>query len=86
MFIGEQLGLVDAGQVERLRNVIQAFGLPTSTVTDVAAVRDRMKSDKKISEGRQTWVLPTRDGGVILSKDVPESLVDAAVASVLTGD
>lgn len=85
MFIGERLDLIDAESVERMTALITAYGLPTSATVDRESVRARMMSDKKISGGRQTWVLPERRGGVILSQDVPDTVVDDALASVLTG-
>lgn len=84
MVIGERMGLIEADRVHRITALMVAFGLPTSAPADPQTVRARMMSDKKISEGRQTWILPMEGGGVIMSRDVPDDLVEEAVALVLT--
>ncbi|MDQ3541679.1 MAG: 3-dehydroquinate synthase [Chloroflexota bacterium] len=83
LIIGEGMDLIDAERVDRITSLITAFGLPTSASFDMETVRSRMMSDKKITEVRQTWILPVREGGVIMSRDVPDAVVDDALASVL---
>lgn len=84
MFIGERMGLVDAERVERVTTLIEKFGLPTSSIAHRETVQARMTSDKKIAAGRQSWILPLRKGGVTVTNDVPDSIVDDALAFVLT--
>lgn len=84
MLIGERMGLVDGERVDRVTSLIEAYGLPTFADADAETVRTRMMSDKKISEGLQTWILPVQEGGVIMSRDVPRTVVEEALASVLT--
>ena len=42
-----------------------------------------MGRDKKAQAGRVAWVLPTRLGEVVLRRDVPDALVEAALDQVL---
>ena len=84
MLIGERMGLVEAEHVERITSLVETFGLPTFATVDKETVRTRMMSDKKISGGHQTWILPVQGGGVVMSRDVQETFVEDALASVLT--
>lgn len=86
LLIAERMNLIDSARVERITSLIAAFGLPTSASAERKTVRDRMMSDKKIAEGHQTWILPVQDGGVIMSREVPDAAVEAALGSVLTGN
>lgn len=83
MLIGERMDLIEPDRVDRLASLITAFGLPTTARADPDTVRVRMRSDKKIAGGRQTWIIPVQDGGVTLTRDVPDALVEDALASVL---
>jgi 3-dehydroquinate synthetase len=80
--IAELMDLVDPGGGTRIRNLIEAFGLPLVADVDPRDVLEKMLSDKKKSSGRQTWVLPHRDGRVRLHNDVPEAVVLQAVQFV----
>lgn len=86
LFISERMQFTDAAYVERITTLIKRFGLPTSASADPEAVRTRMLSDKKIAAGKQTWILPLKDGGVVRSTDVPAALVESALAFVLRED
>jgi 3-dehydroquinate synthetase len=41
-----------------------------------------MKSDKKKASGKQKWVLPVEAGRVTITTDVPDAIIDRALASV----
>jgi len=47
-----------------------------------SAVRDHLAIDKKHAGGRLRWVLPTADG-VVVRPDVPDAVVEAAIAGLL---
>jgi 3-dehydroquinate synthetase len=80
--IAELMDLVDAGHCARIRDLIAAYGLPLVADVDPDQVLQKMLADKKKSRGRQTWVLPHRDGQVNLHNDVPDSVVLQAVQFV----
>jgi len=86
LFISERMSLTNAAHVECITTLIERFGLPTTASSDPAVVTTRMLSDKKIAAGKQTWILPLRDGGVTRSTDVPATLVEDALAFVLRDD
>jgi 3-dehydroquinate synthase len=83
LLIAGRLALLDAADVDRVTALLDAFGLPATATADPAAVRARLRNDKKVSGGRQTWVLPVRAGGVTLTQDVPEAAIEEALAAVL---
>ena len=71
-------GMCPAVDADRLKNLIHAFGLPTSIPS--TANRDRLKgyllTDKKTVAGRPFFVLPTAIGRVEITADVDEALID----------
>ena len=83
MTIARHMNLAGAEQESRVRALVAAFGLPVRAAFDPGAVRQKMLSDKKRQDGAQRWVLPVREGGVVLRSDVPQDVVDSAIASVL---
>src|SRR5262249_12637744 len=75
-------GLIDRATVERQRQLLEAFGLPTAPLRWPAdELIGVMRNDKKASAGRLRFVLPQRIGEVALFDDVPE----AEVRRVLEG-
>lgn len=80
--IARDLEMIDAPYERRVREVIEAFGLPVRADVDPEMVRQKMASDKKKAGGRQTWVLPVQSGGVTLRYDVPEACVVRAITTV----
>src|SRR5665811_745436 len=83
MRLGAALDRVDESDADRVRDLLAAFGLPTSAVADPDDIRTFMAHDKKRLSGEQQWVLPVREGGVAIDRSVPESAVDAALRSVI---
>jgi 3-dehydroquinate synthase len=74
--ISNGLGLLPAGEVERQRAVLEAYGLPvTHEDLDVDAVYEAMAVDKKTAEGAIHWVLLDRIGHAVTRSDVPRDLV-----------
>jgi shikimate kinase / 3-dehydroquinate synthase len=72
-------GRIDEEREREIAALLAAFGLPAKASFDPDVVRVRMKSDKKSTAGRQTWVLPTGTHGVELVTEVSDSLVDTAL-------
>ena len=70
---------ISADREREIADLVSAFGLPSQASFDPAVVRERMKSDKKSTAGRQTWVLPTGSAGVELARGVS----DISIASAL---
>jgi len=62
--IAVRRGLLDESSVQRLRRLLQGFGLPTSIPADLstAALWDGCRRDKKVRAGRVHCVLPQRPG------------------------
>ena len=83
--IGRTVGTCSQDTVERIRRLIDRFGLPTAAAVDVFAVMQLIQSDKKKSGGKLRWVLPLENGGVDLRADVPETAVLSGLAAVNTG-
>ena len=81
--LGRQLGLLGGPDVERLERLLTAFGLPIRAAGDPSTVYKLMGSDKKRVAGRQRWVLPVSDGGVVLRSDVPDEAVRQALSVIL---
>ncbi len=82
--IAVDLNLIDQAFADRVGALLDGFGLPDRGEIDAKSVLQRMASDKKKEAGVQKWVLPVREGGVRIVTDVPESSIDAAIASVST--
>lgn len=80
--IARELELIDAAFEQRVRDVIDAYGLPLHADVDPRTVREKMSSDKKRAAGKQRWVLPVQGGGVVLTGDVPDDCVIRAIARV----
>jgi len=79
--IAEKMGLVTSDAVARLSALLERAGLPTRFPDfPAAAVLERLKSDKKVKDGRVRFVLPTRIGEVVIRDDVPSELVASVVS------
>ena len=74
--IAERMGLTSEETGARLRKLVARSGLP-SRFPDlgVDSVLDRLKSDKKVRDGRVRFVLPTRIGDVVIRDDVPRGII-----------
>ncbi|MBX5492211.1 MAG: 3-dehydroquinate synthase [Chloroflexi bacterium] len=82
--IAVELGLLAPEAAERQNALLTRFGLPIQVPeADAGAVRAAMTLDKKAVAGRLTWILPTAIGRVTICRDVPEVVVDRALARVL---
>jgi 3-dehydroquinate synthase len=75
--LAQRLQLVDTEFVERQRRLLEAFWLPTAPLAEFAPEEliAVMRRDKKATDGRLRFILPTRLGEVKLVDAVPETLV-----------
>ncbi|MFW6126498.1 MAG: 3-dehydroquinate synthase [Chloroflexota bacterium] len=70
--LSERLGLLSRRVVERQRELLRSFGLPTVCPgADVQAMKRAMALDKKVREKRLRWVLLQGVGEPVLQNDVP---------------
>ena len=76
-YIGRAMGMTSAGEVDRQRAVLEAYGLPLSCPgLEVGAVLDAMRSDKKTARRTIRWVLLDGIGKAVTRDDVPAEVVE----------
>jgi shikimate kinase/3-dehydroquinate synthase len=80
--IGVEIGTFDEASLHRLADQLNRYGLPKCAEVNRSLVLSLISSDKKRSGGSQRWVLPRSSGGVELRVDVPQDVVERALASV----
>jgi len=75
-------GIFAAGEADRLRELIEAYGLPVTIPAglDRLRMKEYLKTDKKSVGGKPFFVLPTSIGTVVITDDVDEQLVDQVLA------
>jgi 3-dehydroquinate synthase len=80
--MSRECGLMDAGEVERLRRLLQRAGLPVEIdgVTPEVAL-EHMRIDKKVQSGRIRLVLLRGIGASFVSADYSESALDRTLRS-----
>jgi len=76
-----RLDMLDPDSARRVRELLEAAGLPTKP-PPVGAERLKMlmSIDKKIAAGRLRFILPTGIGSSVARDDVPEAELDAVLA------
>ena len=81
--LAARLGMITRHDLERIRSLIAAAGLPTGIAgLDADSVLRAMSFDKKVSNGRLRLVLPVRIGEVTIRDDVPAEQVREAVETI----
>lgn len=76
-----RLGILDRGIADRLEALLAAAGLPTRPPpVGGEQLKTLMLVDKKISGGRQRFVLPEGLGASVVRADVPDVELDAVLA------
>lgn len=83
LFLSQALGLLEeAALLPRIEALLQRLDLPTRFPAHVPAkaVLPYIARDKKATKGRPKWVLAQRAGSVLLSTDVTDEAVMAALA------
>jgi 3-dehydroquinate synthase len=84
-----ELGSMAVGEAARVRNHLAAVGLPTGLDHlpgrgwDVHRLLDHMSRDKKVLDGRVTFVLMHGIGGAFLNREVPTEAVEALLTQAL---
>jgi 3-dehydroquinate synthase len=74
--IAERLEMVGADFTSRLKALLEFSGLPVRfPPLDEEAVMDRLRTDKKVRDGRVRFVLPVRMGEVVIRDDVPPEVI-----------
>ncbi len=82
-----RLGLVDRAEAGRVRNHLDAAGLPTRLADaglsghDADRLLAHMGRDKKVRDGRITLILPRRIGDVFVMRDAPAAELRAFLAT-----
>ena len=91
--IGRRLGVTPPGVVERLRALLERFGLPTrgprpealeGPKLDPKRVLAAIALDKKVEAGAVRWVLLEDVGRAVIRSDVPEQTVREVVGEILS--
>ncbi|MFC1931144.1 3-dehydroquinate synthase [Chloroflexota bacterium] len=81
--ISHQMGILDKGELARLKKVVEQAGLPTEIPNLKAAeIMEKMKHDKKVLKDKIRFVLLKSIGNVFITDEVSPSLVE----KVLVGD
>jgi len=75
--LATEVGKLPAADTERIRNLIERYGLPTEIPDGLtpAAILETMQLDKKTRDGELQFVLPTRIGAVEIGCRVAEETV-----------
>jgi 3-dehydroquinate synthase len=82
--IAVRMGMLDPGTAAVQRRIIEAFGLPVQAPpVDLERVRSAIALDKKVVGKRINWVLLEEIGRAVTRNDVPDEIVDAALAAVV---
>ena len=79
--IAQRMGLLESGELTRLKGVIAGAGLPTEMPNlDTEGIIQAIKHDKKIVAGKVRFVLPKAIGNVFVTEEVSLSLVEQVLA------
>ncbi|MGH2615310.1 MAG: 3-dehydroquinate synthase [Thermomicrobiales bacterium] len=80
--LGLACGTCETEDVSRIHELVDRFGLPRAAPIDEKNVLGLLGSDKKRIAGRQRYVLPLHNGGVVIRDDVPDAAVRHALSTV----
>jgi len=76
-----RLDMLDPDSARRVRELLEAAGLPTRPPpVGAERLKTLMSIDKKIAAGRLRFILPTGIGSSVVRDDVPEADLDAVLA------
>ena len=80
--LASRIGLCDLSTAERIRGIVEAYGLPTENpISDQDALIESMSMDKKVVAGKVRFILPKKIGEVCTTSDIDGS----ALRHVLSG-
>ncbi|OAN48702.1 3-dehydroquinate synthase [Paramagnetospirillum marisnigri] len=84
-----QLGLAPATDLERVKRHFEAVGLPTTLpagrLWEVPRLLAHMQGDKKVRDGKVTFVMAKGIGQSFLTREVPEAELAAMLAEMAAG-
>ena len=84
--ISQGMDMISAEIVERQREVLERFELPTSAPgVESHLVFEAMSLDKKTESGSIRWVALEEMGRAVVRRDIPKELVEEVVAALLSG-
>lgn len=80
--MAEAVGLAEDGTSRRIADLLCSLELPVAPESplDVEAIVDAIQLDKKAARGKVNFVLPRRIGEVVVTDDVPQSVVRDVLA------
>ena len=75
--MGQQMGMISQALVDRQRNLLERFNLPTRAAgIPIDDIRQAMSLDKKVQSGTNRWVMLEDVGQALVRQDVPWELVE----------
>ncbi len=82
--LAEKIGVLSAADRQKICEVIDSFGkLPSIKDLNVAEIIAAMAHDKKASQGKLPFILPTKIGEVIIRDDVETKAIRASINELL---
>ncbi len=82
--LGDEMGLLEAGELDTLRTMLERIGLPTSVdaLPDDDTILDHMAHDKKVSGGRIRVVVPEAGARARVHSDIPREQIARAIGTI----
>jgi len=82
--ISSELGILDSGNVTRLKSLLEKAGLITKLpLTEVKQVMQAMRYDKKVQNGKIRFVLPRAIGQVFITDNVSPAIVEKVLGEMI---
>jgi 3-dehydroquinate synthase len=83
--MAQEMGLHSQDLVDRQRQLLERFNLPTSAKgLNVADILNGMSLDKKVQRGSKRWVMLEEVGRSVVRTDVPEELVERTIQDLVS--
>jgi 3-dehydroquinate synthase len=84
-YLSCSLGLLERATLDRVRGLLNRFGLPTAMLRPIPAERilEAVRHDKKVRSGRTRLVLLEGVGRPVVRGDIPDSLIRDAYETLL---
>jgi 3-dehydroquinate synthase len=87
--LSAQLGLAPVEDAERLKRHLDSVGLPSALpagrLWEVPRLMEHMRGDKKVKDGKVTFVMARGIGQSFLTREVPETELAAMLAEMAAG-
>ncbi|MBI3591896.1 MAG: 3-dehydroquinate synthase, partial [Nitrospirae bacterium] len=80
--LSEEMGLMESGQVSRVKSVIDGYGLPSELPKGLNSDKliSHMELDKKSVEGEMKFILPEKIGKVTIQKGIEANTIKKVLA------